>query len=68
VRHIRVSEDRFDLDTIIRMQRAFDLVCHRLKLAPEDKRRRSLANFIIVSASAGDTDDLAANAADRLRT
>lgn len=64
-RHL--SPEQFDLDTMRRMQTAFDDVCQRLSLGPEDPRRSPLATTIIELAASGE-QELAAKATAKIST
>ena len=46
----------FDAETLRNMTQAFDAVCERLKLAPDDPQRGDLATKIIELAAAGERE------------
>lgn len=59
-RHVPAGQ--FNLDTMKLMQGAFDVVCQKLSLPPEDTRRSKLASIIIELAASGEREGLAEKA------
>jgi hypothetical protein len=52
----KLDPEKFTLDAVKAMQAAFDEVCQRLSLTPEDPRRSKLATVIIELATDGEQD------------
>lgn len=52
----QIPAGQFNLETMQRMQEAFDKACLQLHLSADDPRRSQLANEIIKLAVAGETD------------
>jgi len=63
-RHLKPG--RFDLDTLMLMQKAFDTVCAKLQIDGDDSRRFTLANEIIRLAGEGTREQLATEAEEAL--
>jgi len=61
-----VPPDQFDLDTLKRMQEAFDTVCVKLQIDEADPRRLTLAQEIIRLAANGVRSKLAESAEETL--
>jgi hypothetical protein len=63
-RHVPAGQ--FDLDTMRKMQGAFDVVCERMSLASDDVKRSTLATVIIELAASGEREGLLDKAIEAL--